>query len=214
MQIQRSMARNQRVELFLDVAELFTGLFLVGFLWTHMLFVSTILLNPNGAVFNALSHFLDTYYLSYIGVPLVIVVFFGHLVLAGRRIPTRITEQKIVWRQASLLRERDTWTWVFQAITGMAILVLASIHMFLVVTHWPMQSFTSAARIQDYLWLYLLLLLLGEYHAGTGLYRQFVKWGWLKRHKLIHVIDAITLIIVIMGLGALWVFLHVGVRAV
>jgi len=213
LQVQRSMAKNQRMEMFVDVAELASGLILVGFLWTHMFFVSTILLNPSGSVFNALSRFLDTYYLSYIGVPFIIVVFFSHLVIAGRRIPNRFLEQKIMWRHAAMIGERDTWTWVFQAITGMAILVLASIHMFLVVTHWPMQAITSAARIQSYLWLYAILLLLGEYHAGTGLYRQFVKWGWLRRHKLIHVIDAITVLIIVMGVGALWVFLHVGVLA-
>ena len=212
MQIQRSMAKNQRMELLLDVAELASGLILVGFLWTHMFFVGTIILNPQ--LFNALGAALDRYYLSYIGIPFVIVVFFSHLVIAGRRIPTRFLEQKIIWRHASMLGERDTWTWVFQTITGMAILVLASIHMWVVLENWPIRDFISAPRVQHYLWLYLVLLLLGEYHAGTGLYRQFVKWGWISRHKLIHVIDAITVFIVLMGLVALWVFLHLGVRAV
>jgi len=212
LQVQRSIAKNQRMELFLDLAELVSGLLLVGFLWTHMFFVGTIIINPH--LFNALAAWLDRYYLSYIGIPFIIVVFFSHLVIAGRRIPTRFLEQKMMWRHAALLGERDTWTWVFQTITGMGILVLASIHMWVVIENWPIRDYISALRVQHFLWLYLILLFLGEYHAGTGLYRQFVKWGWLKRQKLIHVIDAITIFIILMGLVALWVFLHMGVASV
>ncbi|MDA8334252.1 MAG: succinate dehydrogenase [Peptococcaceae bacterium] len=212
MQVQRSIARNQRMELFLDMAELVSGLLLVGFLWTHMIFVGTIIINPN--LFNALAAGLDRYYLSYIGIPFIIVIFFSHLVIAGRRIPTRFQEQKIMWRHASMLGERDTWTWVFQAVTGMAILVLASIHMWVVIENWPISAVFSALRVQRYLWLYLVLLFVGEFHAGTGLYRLFVKWGWFKRQSVFHVIETITVLIVVMGLGALWVFLRLGVRVV
>ncbi|MFQ5826332.1 MAG: hypothetical protein ACE5IA_03150 [Dehalococcoidia bacterium] len=51
----------------------------------------------------------------------------------------------------------------------------------------------------------IFLLLCGEYHAGVGLYRQAVKWGWLDRKKVSWVLNAVTLLIILMGVAALLV---------
>ena len=208
MLLQKVLTRSNKTDLYLDLIELISGLLLVGFLWTHMLFVATILISQE--MFDTLAEFLDTYYLSYVGIPFILVVALFHFVIAGRRIPTRIQEQKIVWQHAKMLKHFDTWTWVFQAVTGMAILVLASIHVWIVLTDWPIHAMTSAGRMEAFWWYYLVLLIIGEYHAGFGLYRQFVKWGWFRRKPVGHVIKVITAIILILGLAAMVVFVRLG----
>jgi len=205
---QRILTRNPKADAYLDLIELVTGVSLAGFLWAHMLFVSTILLGRD--IFNGLSEFFDIYLLSYIGIPIVVAIGLVHFVVAGRRIPTRFQEQKIVWQHAKLLRHFDTWTWVFQAITGMAILVLAAIHVWAIAAGWPIRAHTSAERIQAFWWFYLILLALGEYHAGIGIYRVFVKWGKLPRKPVGFVLKVVTLIIVTLGLAAMWAFFKLG----
>lgn len=209
MQLQHTINKNPRREMFFDLIELLTGLYLVLFLWTHMLFVSTIILGAD--VFNTLAHGLDEYYLAQIGIPITVMVFFLHFFVAGRRIPTRIQDQKIIWKHAKLTGHIDTWTWIFQAITGMAILVLGAIHMWVVIVQWPIDATVSAMRVQgEFLWFYIVLLLLGEYHASMGLYRQAVKWGWLRRRPVAVVLKFITIFIIGLGLVALWAFLQLG----
>jgi len=206
--LQKILAKSNKTDLYLDLVELTSGLLLVGFLWTHMIFVATILISQE--TFNTLSEFLDKYYLSYVGIPFIVVVALFHFVIAGRRIPTRIQEQRIVWQHAKMLHHTDTWTWVFQAITGMAILVLAGIHVWMVVTGWPIRAMTSADRMASFWWFYLALLIIGEYHAGFGLYRQFVKWGWFPRKPISYVTKVITAIILALGLAAMVVFVRLG----
>lgn len=209
MFLQRTLTKSPRSELYADLAELISGVLLVGFLWTHMLFVSVIFLGPE--LFDKFAMFLDDYYLSYIGIPFILLVALVHVITAGRRIPNRFREQKIVWQHAKMIKHTDTWTWVFQTITGMAILVLASIHVWIVLTDWPIEAIKSAMRIESfYLYFYLVLLLLGEYHAGMGIYRQFVKWGWFRRRPIAYMLKVITVIIIGLGLGALYVFWQLG----
>lgn len=208
MQAQKILTRNPRAELYYDLTELFTGLTLVGFLWTHMVFVATILLGMD--VFNSLSRGLDDYYLSYVGIPFIIIIFIMHILAAGRRLPTRYQEQKVIWRHTRMLKGTDTWIWVFQVITGAAIFALGSIHMWMVISGWPIRALTSADRMHSFWWFYLILLLLGEYHAGFGIYRQFVKWGWFPRKPLGFVTKSITIIILTLGLAALWVMFKLG----
>ncbi len=205
---QRILTKNPKADAYLDAIEMATGICLVSFLWAHMLFVSTIILGPE--VFNGLSEFFDIYLLSYIGVPAIAIIGLIHFVVAGRRIPTNIRDQKIIWQHAKQLRHTDTWTWIFQAITGMAILVLAALHIWAISTGWPIRAESAAERMQAFWWFYLILLALGEYHASIGLYRVFVKWGWFPRKPIFFVLKVVTVIIVALGLGAMWVFLQLG----
>lgn len=208
MLLQKTLAKSNKTDLYLDLVELASGLMLVGFLWAHMIFVATILISRD--TFNNLAIFFDDYLLSYTGIPIIIVIALVHFVIAGRRIPTKIQEQRIVWRHSKMLRHFDTWTWVFQTITGMAILALAGIHVWMVLTDWPIRYDVSAQRIASFWWYYLALLILGEYHAGFGIYRQFVKWGWFPRKPISYITKVITVIILILGLAAMVVFMQIG----
>jgi fumarate reductase subunit C len=88
-----------------------------------------------------------------------------------------------------------------------AIGILAAAHIWTVVSHWEINMEVSSGRVAQspYFVFYLLLLLCGEYHAGIGLYRQAVKWGWMNRKKVSWVLDIVTLGIIIMGVAALLV---------
>lgn len=203
--LQRILTTSHRGDLLIDVAELASGLALVGFLWTHMLFVGTVLLGPE--IFNSVPKTLEAYFLAQVGIPFVAVLILTHMVLAGRRIPNRFRDMKVVWRHTRSLGHFDTWTWLFQVATGTAIGILAAAHIWTVVSKWDINMEVSSGRVAQspYFIFYILLLLFGEYHAGIGLYRQAVKWGWLNRKTVGWVLDAVTLLIVIMGVAALLV---------
>lgn len=209
--LQKTLIRtNPKADLYVDLAEATTGIILVGFLWTHLLFVSTIILGQN--VFNLLAEGLDKYYLSYVGIPFVVLAFVVHIFMAGRRAPLRLRDLRITWRHAKMIGHGDTWVWVGQVITALLIGMLGSIHMWIIITQWPIDAIKSAMRVDSlYLWFYVFLLLVGEYHAGFGLYRIFVKWGIVKnRHTAGYVLKAITVVIVLLGLGALYTFKQLG----
>lgn len=208
MQTEKSLIKKSKAELYYDLVELITGLTLVGFLWTHIVFVSTILLGAEA--FNEHSRKLDDYHLATVGIPLVILAFIVHTIAAGRRFPTRYQEQKTILRHAKMINGTDTWIWVFQVITGAAILILGSIHMWVVLTGWPIEALSSADRVHRFWWFYLLLLLLGKYHAGFGIYRQFVKWGWFPRKPLGYITKIITVVILALGLTTLLVMYRLG----
>ena len=53
---------------------------------------------------------------------------------------------------------------------------------------------------------YIVLLILGEFHAGLGLYRLAVKWGWPRRRQAELLFEVITALVVFLGLGALFMF--------
>ena len=213
---------NPKTDLYVDLAESVTGIILVGFLWMHMLFVGTIYIN-NGVLFNSLSEGLDKYYLAQIGIPATVLVILIHIFMAGRRAPMRLRDLRIAWRLTKSLKHTDTWIWVGQVITALIIGIMASMHLWEIMTTWPIEATKSAHRVaQDgiafmggfsikyYLWFYVALLLAGEYHAGFGLYRIFVKWGWFERRKMGWVLKGITLIILLIGFGALYMFIKLA----
>lgn len=209
--LQKTLIRNNpKADLYVDLAESATGIILVGFLWTHLVFVSTIILGHQ--VFDKLAHGLDEYYLSYVGIPFVVAVFLLHIILAGRRAPLRLRDLRVTWRHAKMIGHGDTWIWVGQVITALLVGIMGSIHMWVILTDWPIEAVKSAMRVDSlYLWFYIPLLLVGEYHAGFGLYRIFVKWGIVKnRHTAGYVLKAITVAIIVMGLAALWSFKQFG----
>jgi len=207
-----------KTDLYVDLAESITGIILVGFLWMHMLFVGTIYIN-NGVLFNTLSEGLDKYYLAQIGIPATVLVILLHIFMAGRRAPMRLRDLRIAWRLTKMLNHYDTWVWVGQVITALLIGIFASMHLWTVMTTWPIESVKSAHRVADpgvafwghfsisyYLIFYTIFLLVGEYHAGFGLYRILVKWGWFERHKMGWFLKGITVIIIVIGFGALYMF--------
>jgi fumarate reductase subunit C len=208
--LQNLLSRSLRAAAILDVLEACSGLALALFLWLHMIFVATILLGRE--TFDGIAHGLDAYYLSYTGIPPLIAVFFLHFLLAARKIPATYREQRVMWNHASRLRHKDSWTWLVQVVSGMAILLLASIHFWVVLTTWPIEASVSIHRVGQwpYLVFYLLLLFLGELHAGFGLYRLAVKWGWPPRRRAGIFFEIISLCVIGLGLTALVVFRRLG----
>lgn len=209
--LQKALIRaNPKTDLYVDLAEAATGISLVAFLWIHMLFVGTILFGKQ--IFDLLAESLDKYYLAHIGIPAVIVIFLVHIFVAGRRAPWRLSDMQTTWRHARMIAHTDTWIWVGQVVTALIIVIMGSIHVWSVMYEWPITAAKSALRVDSgYLWFYVLLLLAGEYHAGFGLYRICVKWGLISNRRTAGwVLKVITVAIVAIGLGALYMFKKFG----
>lgn len=204
------LSRGRRTAALLDLLEAASGLALALFLWMHMLFVASIFFGTES--FDGIAHMLDEYYLSYVGIPPLVAVFFLHFLLAARKIPFGWREQRTIWRHAGLLSHKDTWTWVFQAASGMAILILASIHFWVVLTAWPIEASMSVYRVgrMPQFVFYLALLFLGELHAGVGLYRLAVKWGWPSRKRANLILEIVSAVFLVLGLWALLMFRRLG----
>ncbi len=166
---------------YMDWLQMLTGLALVLFMWAHMILVASVVIGP-GAM-NSIAEFFETTGLAQVGGPLVAVIFLAHFVLAVRKAPFRLAQQKVLFRHARMLRHTDTWLWIVQAVSAMVILLLGVIHMWVVLTDLPITAFKSAARVQHWPWLlfYLVLLPLVEAHISVGLYRIGVKWGFIRR---------------------------------
>jgi len=176
MPVPRYSARDA----FLDWLQMLTGAGLIAFMWSHMILVSSVILGV-GAM-NALAGFFEATYMAQVGGPLIGCAFLLHFVLAARKIPFRADGQKTIWAHAKMLHHKDTWLWVVQAVTAMIILIMGSIHMWVVLTDLPITAAKSAARIQGGWWLvfYLILLPMVEMHVSIGFYRIGVKWGFIK----------------------------------
>jgi fumarate reductase subunit C len=174
-------ARTGRSDGILDWLQMLTGAGLILFMWSHMILVSSVIIGP-GAM-NAIAEFFETTYMAQVGGPLIFLVFLFHFFLAARKVPFRMEQQQTISAHARMLRHRDTWLWVVQVVTAMVILLMGSIHMWVVLTDLPILAEKSAARVQTGWWLafYLLLLPLVELHVSIGFYRIGVKWGFLRR---------------------------------
>ena len=170
-----------RVSAYLDWLQMLTGAGLILFMWSHMILVSSVLLGAG--VMNALAHFLEETYMAQVGGPFIAFAFLLHFVLAARKVPFRMEQQVTIWKLGRQLRHVDTWLWMVQAGTAMIILIMGSIHMWTVLSDFPITAYKSAARIQGGFWLvfYLILLPMVELHVGIGFYRIGVKWGFIKR---------------------------------
>lgn len=169
-----------RLDGWLDWLQMLTGAALILFMWAHLILVSSVILGP-GAM-NTLADFFEATYMAQVGGPLIALCFLAHFVLGARKIPFRVEQQKIIWKHSKMMHHGDTWLWIVQAVSAMIILVLGSIHMWVVLTDLPITAAKSAARIQGGFWfvLYLILLPLAELHVSIGFYRIGVKWGFIK----------------------------------
>jgi len=195
----------------MELIELATGLFFLVFLQFHMFAVSTIILGP--ATFNRDSAMLDEYYLSYLGIPLVILAILVHGLVALRKAPWRYKEMAIFIQHSRRLAHLDTWAWFVQILTGMAVLILATIHIWNTLSTWPIEAAKSALRVQSGSFSNLfLLLLIAEIHAMVGLYRILVKWSWIHRQKFTKWLVYATVGFVALGFVALLFFYFLDVK--
>lgn len=208
MQLQRALTPHRKSDFVIELVQTASGLLLVVFLWTHMLFIASILLGVEA--FNALARFMEQYRLLEAAVVFIILTVAAHVGAVLRRIPSRWQEQKVVWKHARTIKHSDTWSWLFQSVTGSAMLTLIIIHVFVVV-YAGIDAKYSSDRIHSWmLWFYIILLFLAEYHASVGLYRTLVKWGFVNRHSLKRVLSIVTVITIGIGLASLWIFYSLG----
>jgi len=209
---QWNFLKNPRVVARFDLIETITGLLLVAFMWGHMLMLSTILFGPD--TMNSLAVFLESppLYMAQIGLVGMAVLILIHLVTAGRKLPSRVREQAMIWRLSKQLRHTDTWLWVIQAVTGMIILMFAAIHLWVVATTFPIEAMKSSTRVAgSYGYLYLPMIIIVELHVGIGLYRAIVKWTAFNRHAGAILKWGITAVFLVIGYAILGTFWSHGV---
>ncbi|MGE4503931.1 MAG: succinate dehydrogenase/fumarate reductase cytochrome b subunit [Desulfovibrionaceae bacterium] len=194
--------RSSRWDGVLDWCQMLSGAGLILFMWAHMLLVSSVIIGPG--VMNAIAEFFEATGMAQVGGPLIFLLFLFHFLLAARKAPFRFEGMATILSHARLLHHRDTWLWLVQVVSALVILILASIHMWVVLNDLPITAAKSAARIQTGWWMafYLLLLPMAELHVGIGFYRIAVKWGFVKadgRKKLHKSHNILTIGMISLG---------------
>jgi fumarate reductase subunit C len=174
------VARPGKRDAVLDWLQMLTGAGLVAFMWCHMILVSSVVVSPK--IMNAIAHFFEATYMAQVGGPLIFLTFLLHFALAARKIPFRAEGQATMLQHAQMLKHRDTWLWIVQAVTAMVILVMGAIHMWVVLNDLPITAAKSAVRVAEGGWMlfYLILLPCVELHVSVGFYRIGVKWGFIR----------------------------------
>lgn len=165
----------------LDWLEVLSGVGLVLFILGHSLFVASVLFGAT--TFDALAGLFESTGLAQVGGPLIACVFLLHFVLAARKIPFRVDQQKTIWAHARMMHHDDTWMWIVQAVTGMLILLMGAIHMWVLLNDMPITAAKSVELAHSGLWLlfYLVFLFCVAMHVAIGIYRAGVKWGYIRR---------------------------------
>ena len=199
--------KGSKLSGWLDWLQMLSGLTLVAFLFAHMLFVGSIIFGA-GAL-NWVAAFFERTYLAQIGGPLLFLLFLLHAFLGARKMPFRTKEQKLILRHAKMMHHRDTWFWVIQATTGAILIVIASIHMWTVLSDLPITAEKGAELLRHSTWLvfYLVLIVVGALHGCIGLYRIGVKWGFVTRAtrakalKVIYYLIGIYVVVELINLA-------------
>ena len=204
----RKSARSEaRRQLFYELVSGLSGLALAVFMWGHMFFVGSILIGTRG--FDWIATAMEEYWIAQPTVIAVLLLLVIHAVLAGRKVPAQLRERRRFFALAKQLKgsakawtggegeERphvESWLWIWQVRTAVVILVLGSFHLILMMLNIftgvldgdaglaGIQADISMERTQAGLvWMYLVLLICVEFHAGVGLYRLTIKWSALSR---------------------------------
>ena len=210
----------------MDWAQSVSGLLLGLFMWGHMAFVSSILLGYD-AMWIVTKAF-EGYFVFGRSVPVLVsfvvaavaALIVLHAALALRKFPAN-------WRQLNTFNEHrrvldhgDTTLWWVQVVTGFALFFLAFPHLFQMLMHpGAIGPFESGDRVWSGRWwpLYLVLLFAVELHAGIGLYRLAVKWGWFmgddpnaNRARLKRLKWVLTVFLLALGLATLAAYMKIG----
>ena len=166
----------------LDFLQALSGVLLILFLWAHMILVSSVVISPK--IMNGIAWFFEATFMAQIGGPAILLLMVFHFIIAARKMPFRTGELCEFWKHAKMMRHKDTWLWLVQVASAIVILVLASIHIYTVLSSLPISAIQSAGRVQSgWLGFYLLLLPMAELHVGVGFYRLGVKYGYITRES-------------------------------
>ncbi|WAL78571.1 fumarate reductase cytochrome b subunit [Shewanella sp. DAU305] len=207
---------------WLDLSQSLSGVILAVFLWTHLVLVSSILLGSD-----AMNWVARTMELSFLsddghGYPWVVtgiamgiaVLALVHVLVALQKLPMSLRQQRALRQQMQVINHSDTRLWRWQAITGVVILLLLPVHLWLIgsapETIGPQGS---ADRIWNQgVWMvYLPLLLTVELHAAIGIYRVALKWGAARdlnsRSRLRKIKTIVSVLFITVGIASLLAFL-------
>ncbi len=166
----------------LDFLQALSGVLLILFLWAHLILVSSVIVSP--ALMNGIGWFFEKTYMAQLGGPIVLLLMVFHFIIAARKMPFRTGELCTFWEHAKMLRHKDTWLWLVQIVTAIVILVMASIHIYTVLSTLPITAVKSADRVQNgWMTFYLVLLPMAELHVSIGFYRLGVKYGYITRES-------------------------------
>ncbi|MBI4339393.1 MAG: hypothetical protein HY680_05520 [Chloroflexi bacterium] len=204
-----NQVRIARATAFMEIALTLTGLALSLFMLMHLGLLFSILLGRTSM--DALARFLERYFLLQIGASFLVLFLVMHVMLVMRKVPTTLTRQWAMLRHMRAMKHWDTWTWAFQGVSGIALLVLVAIHIWVVLTDLPVQSAKSGERVfQIYLWFYIPLVVLVESHLNVGLYRAAAKWHVLSRRLAHPILLVFTGMVLGLGVAILVTFYRVG----
>jgi fumarate reductase subunit C len=211
----------------LDLLQSGTGLLLALFMWVHMLFVSSILLG-NDAMW-VVARFFEGYFLVGRRLPWLVsllvaavtALFVAHAALALRKFPASHAANRAFRVHMAGMRHEDTTLWYWQVVTGFALFFLASLHLGTMLTRpGRIGPFESGDRVwSDFMWpVYLVMLFAVELHAGVGLYRLALKWGWpggtdpqATRRRLRTLKWSLTACFIALGLATLAAYVRIGI---
>ena len=219
-------ARKSRWPARMDLAQSLSGLVLGLFMWGHMVFVASILVSKDAMW--TIAKFFEGYFIfgrSYPGlvsmiVGLVLLLVVLHAFLAMRKFPANYRQWRTFAAHRALLHHGDTTLWWIQVLTGFALFFMASIHLYQMLMHPGLIGpYESSDRVWSGRWwpLYLVMLFAVELHAGIGLYRLAVKWGWFMgpdpnagRRRLQALKWALTAFFLVLGLATLAAYMKIG----
>ena len=210
----------------LDFLQSATGLILAVFILFHLIFESSILLGKDSMY--TLTKIFEGEFIIEGGSPVFIsvlamvisVIFIFHAFLAMRKFPHSYREHLRLKTHAKLLKHSDTNLWFIQISTGFMLFFLGSIHLYIMMTQ-PQNigPFASSDRIySDMMWpMYLMLLVSVVLHAGVGVYRLIMKWGWFdgenpgeNRIKTRKIIKGVVIFYLLIGLFSLLTYMKIG----
>ena len=207
-----------------DLFQGITGLFLGAFLCLHTFLVASILIGHEAMW--RVARFFEGYY--FFGRPypavvsilaaLLFLVFIVHAAVALHKFPANLYQWRVFLNHVRTFRHIDTTLWLIQVITGFLMFFLGSVHLYSILTH-PARigPFESADRVwtENFLPLDLLLLFSVIPHAGIGLYRLALKWGWFtgnSRILLRRTMWVVCALFLSLGLAALSTYVRIGIE--
>ncbi|QSX33284.1 fumarate reductase cytochrome b subunit [Shewanella avicenniae] len=212
----------RKLSAWMDLSQSLSGVILAVFLWTHLVLVSSILLGGDAMEWVARNmelSFLSSDGHGYPWVVTCIVISIAaialvHVVVALQKLPMSLRQQRALQQQMQVINHGDTRLWRWQAITGVVILLLLPVHLWLIgsspETIGPQGS---ADRIWNQgVWMvYLPLLLMVELHAAIGIYRVALKWGAARdlnsRSRLRKIKTIVSVAFVTVGVASLLAFI-------
>lgn len=153
-------------------------------------------------------------------VTVIATLFVAHALIAIRKMPSSYRQWR-AWREHSrVFRHADTSLWMVQVVTGFVLMFLAATHFQQMLFHpADIGPYASADRVWSGRWwpVYLVLLFAVELHAGIGIYRLAVKWGWftdtrghMNRRRLTLAKWLLTAFFLTLGVLSLAAYMKLG----